>query len=87
VDLLGRDVGDLRFVWTPSVMMPAWAPVRETAFFPIALMAMAVRAIGGLLAGCQEHIHLTLCGTGCNRRASLIRLSVTPLMAETTQTT
>ncbi len=35
----------LALVWTPSVMMPACAPVRETAFLPSALMAMAVRAM------------------------------------------
>src|SRR5207248_1786446 len=32
-------------VWTPSVTMPACAPVSEIAFLPSALMAIAVRAM------------------------------------------
>ena len=38
------------FVWTPSVMMPACAPVSETALRPSELIAIAVSAmVGGLL--------------------------------------
>jgi len=42
---------------------------------------------GGLFAGRQQNVHLALAGHGMSSLASLMRLSVTPLMAETTTTT
>ena len=68
--------------------MPACAPVSETAFLPKRVDGHGRERDGGLLAGGQQHIHLALGGqSGETSRASLMRLSVTPDMAETTTTT
>ena len=45
VNLLGRDVGDLRLGMHAVGDDPACAPVSETAFFPSALIAIAVSAM------------------------------------------
>ena len=49
-------------VWTPSVMMPACAPVSETAFLPRRVDGHGGEGDGGLLAGGEEHIHFPLGG-------------------------
>ena len=77
------------FVCTRSVEMPACAPVRDTALPPRALMAIAVRAI----VVCSPVARSTSISRSIGSRsretslASLIRLSVTPDMADTTATT
>jgi hypothetical protein len=72
-------------VWTPSVTMPACAPVRKRPA-PQRVQRDGRQGDGLLLAGGQQHVHLALVGQGMMSLASLMRLSVTPLMAETTTT-
>ena len=45
-------------------MMPACAPVSETAFVPERIDRHGGQRDGGLLAGGEEHIHLALRGVG-----------------------
>ncbi len=76
----------LALVCTPSVTMPAWAPVSEMAGTPLACSAMAVKAMV-VCSPVASNISISRSsGSGTISLASLMRLSVTPLMAETTTT-
>ena len=77
----------LALVCTPSVTMPAWAPVSETAGMPSECSAMAARAMVVCSPVASSTSISRSLGSGMISLASLIRLSVTPLMAETTTTT
>ena len=54
----------LAFVWTPSVTMPACAPVSDTAGMPMRMQRHRGQRDGGLLAGREQHVHLALVGKG-----------------------
>ena len=74
-------------VCTPSVTMPACAPVSETAGTSSECSAMAVSAMVVCSPVASSTSISRSLGKGMISLASLIRLSVTPLMAETTTTT
>ena len=75
------------FVWTPSVMIPACPPVSDTAFFPSPSMAMAMSAMV-VCSPVERSTSISRSEGFCETcRARLMRLSVTPLIAETTTTT
>ena len=76
----------LAFVWTPSVTMPACAPVSETAGTPSACSAMAVSAMVVCSPVASSMSISRSGGAPMISFASLIRPSVTPLIAETTTT-
>src|SRR5436190_23051298 len=76
----------LALVCTPSVRMPAWAPVSETASTPSACSAMAVRAMVVCSPVARSTSISRSFGNGMISLASWMRLSVTPLIAETTTT-
>ena len=52
----------LALVCTPSVTMPAWAPVSETAGDAEGVQGHGRQRDGCLLAGGQQHVHLALAG-------------------------
>ena len=52
----------LALVWTPSVTMPACAPVREMAGTSEGVQRDGGQGDGGLFAGGQEHVHFALVG-------------------------
>src|SRR5439155_22310573 len=66
--------------------MPAWAPVRETAGTSSECKAMAVSAMVVCSPVASSMSISRSLGSGMISLASLMRLSVTPLMAETTTT-
>src|SRR5438552_12027862 len=66
--------------------MPACGPVSETAFTPSAWSAMAVSAMVVCSPVASSTSSSRSFGSGMISFASRIRLSVTPLMAETTTT-
>ena len=74
------------FVWTPSVTIPAWAPVSETAGRPKACRAMALNAMVVCSPVASSTSISRSFGKGMISLASVIRLSVTPLMADTMTT-
>src|ERR1700674_3228058 len=74
-------------VWARSVRMPASAPVSETAFPPSAFTAMAVSAMAASSPVARSASISRSAGCGEVSRASLIRLSVTPAIAEMMATT
>src|SRR5580765_5040289 len=76
----------LAFVWTPSVTMPACAPVSETAGTPIAWSAIAVSAVVVCSPVASRTSISRSGGAAMICLASLIRPSVTPPIAETTTT-
>ena len=66
--------------------MPACAPVMETAGMPIVCSAMAVSAMVCCSPVARSMSISRSLGSGAMSLASLIRPSVTPLIAETTTT-
>ena len=75
------------FVCTPSVTIPAAAPLSETALPPSAFTAIAVRALAPCSPVARSASISRSLGWGASSRASLIRPSVTPAIAEMTATT
>ena len=75
------------FVWTTSVVMPACAPVSDAALMPRLCNAMAVSAMVCCSPVASSTSISRSLGSGMMSLASLMRLSVTPLIAETTTTT
>src|ERR1017187_289357 len=71
-------------VCTPSVTMPACAPVSDTAGIPRECSAMAVKAMVVCSPVASRTSISRSLGRDMSSLAILIRLSVTPLMAETT---
>ena len=49
-------------VWTPSVTMPAWAPVKEMAGTFDGMQRDGGQGDGGLFACGQEHVHFPFVG-------------------------
>ena len=76
----------LALVWTPSVTMPACGPVMEMAGTFKACRAMAVKAMVVCSPVARSTSISRSLGNGIISLAILIKLSVTPLMAETTTT-
>ena len=74
-------------VCTPSVTIPAAAPVNETALPPSAFTAIAVSALALCSPVARSTSISRSLGCGDISRASLIRPSVTPAIAEMTATT
>ena len=77
----------LALLCTPSVTIPAWAPVKDIAGTPRACRAMAVSAMVVCSPVARSMSISRSLGRGMISLAILIRLSVTPLMAEVTTTT
>src|SRR5579859_7215453 len=84
---LGLMVWIFALVWTSSVRMPACEPVSETAGTSIAFNAIAVSAMVVCSPVVRSMSISRSLGSGMISLASLMRLSVTPLIAETTTTT
>ena len=75
------------FEWTPSVTMPACAPVSDAAGMSIDCSAMASRAMV-VCSPVESSMSISRSlGTDMSDLAMSMRLSVTPLIAETTTTT
>ena len=74
-------------VCSKSVKIPACAPVRETAFTPMASRAIAVRAIVSCSPTAKSISISRSSGSGFRVFARAIRSFVTPLLADTTTTT
>ncbi len=75
------------FVCTPSVTIPAAAPLNDTALPPMAFTAIAINALAPCSPVARSASISRSVGCGEISRASLIRLSVTPAIAEMTATT
>ena len=74
-------------VWTPSVTIPACAPVKDTALAPSPCRAMAKSAMV-VCSPVESSTSISRSlGVGHTSRESLIKESVTPDIAETTTTT
>ena len=74
-------------VWAKSVCIPAWAPVRETAFTPREWRAIAVSAIVSCSPTARGMSISLSSGIEFSVFARAIKSFVTPLLAETTTIT
>ncbi|GAP55307.1 hypothetical protein AHiyo6_18720 [Arthrobacter sp. Hiyo6] len=84
---MGIDVDDAALPWMPSVIMPAWEPVKDCAEAPSLLMAMATSAME-MRSPAERSMSISRAGAesvtwDARSRSS----SVVSPMAETTTTT